>query len=474
MLFNSVSYLVFLPLVFFSYWALPGRWRPWLLLAASCYFYMAFVPYYILVLLFLITIDYFLAHAIERATGHVRRLYCISAILSNLSLLFVFKYFNFFNENITQLAQALHWNYSLEALSLLLPLGLSFHIFQSLAYIIEVHKGRYSAEKRYFIYALYVMFFPQLVAGPIERPAHLLPQLHAVQTFDYGRVVSGLRLVAWGLFKKIAIANNLALLVDFVYAQHASLDASAVLIGVAAFSVQIYADFSGYSDIAIGSARMLGIELVQNFRQPYFARSIAEFWRRWHISLSSWFRDYVYYPLQWKKKEWGVWWFYACIIFTFMLTGLWHGAGLATHNVRGRAVRLLRLDRAPKLHHVLQSLFVFGLVGIANIFFRVQDTAQAFEILRSLVFGWGSSAFSFLFCNNYCAFYSLGIGRRDLLLVFVSTAFLLAVDYFIFTEARLPKLFFRRPVRWACYYAFALWFLAVGYFAPETFIYFQF
>lgn len=491
MLFNSIPFVIFLPLVFFSYWALPGRWRPWLLLAASCYFYMAFVPQYILILFFLITVDYVLAQAMERSAGRARRLYFILSICSNLGVLFLFKYFNFFNENITLLAQALHWNYSLGALSLLLPLGLSFHVFQSLAYIIEVYKGKHPAEKNYGIYALYIMFFPQLVAGPIERPAHLLPQLHAVQTFDYARAVSGLRLVLWGLFKKIVIANNLAPLVDFVYAHHSSLDASAVLIAVAAFSVQIYADFSGYSDIAIGSARMLGIELVQNFEQPFFARSIAEFWRRWHISLSSWFRDYVYYPLLWKKKGWGVGWLYACILITFALVGVWHGAGwsflvmgllyglyivsgLITRPLRDRAARFFGLDRMPKTRHVLQSLTVFGLFSIANIFFRVPDTAQAFEVLRTLVFGWGSGMFSFLFCSDSCTSYALGVGRKDLLFAGISFALLLIVDYGAYARRALPRILSRRSVRWACYYAFLFWFVAAGSFAPETFIYFQF
>ena len=490
MLFNSLSFLVFFPLVFTLYWVLPGRWRRWMLLLASCYFYMAFVPQYIFILFFLITVDYFLGIAIARADKY-KHVYFLLSILSNVGVLFVFKYFNFFNENITSLAHFLNWNYSLGALSLILPLGLSFHIFQSLSYIIEVYKGRHPAERNYLVYALYVMFFPQLVAGPIERPAHLLPQLHALQTFDYNRVMSGLRLMVWGFFKKIVIANRLAVLVDHVYAQTASVDASVVFIAVIAFSIELYADFSGYSDIAVGSARMLGIDLVQNFKQPYFSRSTAELWRRWHISLSSWLRDYVYYPLLWKKKQWGAWWLYTCIICTFMLTGLWHGAGwsfvimgllfgsyivigLTTKNLRETLIRWSMLDKWPRVHHVLQSLIVFLLACVANIFFRVQDTGRAFEVLHKLVFGWGSNAFSFLFCNDYCAYYSLGIGRRDLFFACVSFVFLLIVDYVIYNRITLPSILYRRSVRWVCYYAFFFWFLAAGYFVPQTFIYFQF
>jgi D-alanyl-lipoteichoic acid acyltransferase DltB (MBOAT superfamily) len=272
MLFNTLGFLVFFPLVFTLYWLLPGRFRPYLLLAASCYFYMAFVPQYILILFFLITIDFFLGKEIAKNTSHKHFLFILS-IISNVGVLFVFKYFNFFNENVALLAHALHWNYSLDALSLILPLGLSFHIFQSLGYIIEVYKGKYPAERNYLTYALYVMFFPQLVAGPIERPAHLLPQLHATQKFDYERVLSGFRLMLWGFFKKVVIANRLAVLVEYIYSHMAQMDASVVLIAVIAFSIQLYADFSGYSDIAVGSARMLGIDLTQNFGEGGTYRS---------------------------------------------------------------------------------------------------------------------------------------------------------------------------------------------------------
>ena len=256
MLFNSISFLIFFPTVFLLYWAIPGRARPWLLLIASCYFYMAFVPQYIFVLLYLITLDYTLGRLIGKSIGKTRIFYFLLSIVSNVGTLVIFKYFNFFNASVADLASLLHWNYSLEALSLILPLGLSFHIFQSLAYVIEVYRGNYQAEKNFKTYALYVMFFPQMVAGPIERPAQLIPQLKITQTFRYNQVVSGLRLVAWGFFKKIVIANNLAVLVNFVYARASDSDASMLLIAVFAFSIQLYADFSGYSDIAVGSAKM--------------------------------------------------------------------------------------------------------------------------------------------------------------------------------------------------------------------------
>ncbi len=486
MLFNSIPFLVFFPVVFFLYWALPGKVRPFLLLLASCYFYMAFVPYYILVLFFLITVDYVLAFYIERG-GAYKKLYLYVAILSNVGLLFVFKYFNFFDDNITALAQTLHWNYSLGALSLILPLGLSFHIFQSLAYIIEVYKGRYNPERNYLTYALYVMFFPQLVAGPIERPAQLLPQLKTTQQFRYSQVVSGLRLMMWGFFKKIVIANNLAILVTFVYARSGTADASVLLVAVFAFSIQLYADFSGYSDIAVGSARMLGIELVQNFKQPYFSRSIAEFWRRWHISLSSWFRDYVYLPLAWKysARPWGL---YGAVVFTFVLTGVWHGAGwnyaamgllfglyicvgMWTKNWRDSVAKKIGLGEG--LRAIFQIGTTFILTTFAWIFFRSANLQEALMIIRRLLTEWGSDAFHFLLCGDYCSFYMLGVGKKTLLMIGLSVAILFIVEY-VQQSATTPRLWQYRAVRWGSYYLLLVWTLLIGYFAPTIFIYFQF
>ncbi len=460
--------------------------RPWLLLIASCYFYMAFVPSYILVLFFLITVDYFLAFQIERADKH-KKLYLSISILSNVGILFVFKYFNFFNENITALADMLHWNYSLDALSLVLPLGLSFHIFQSLAYIIEVYKGRFKAERNYLTYALYVMFFPQLVAGPIERPAHLIPQLKNVPIFKHGQVISGLRLMAWGFFKKIVIANNLAVLVTFVYARAGTADASALLVAAFAFSLQLYADFSGYSDIAVGSARTLGIDLVQNFKQPYFSRSVAEFWRRWHISLSSWFRDYVYLSLAWKygARPGGL---YSAIIVTFVLTGVWHGAGwnyvimglifgfsicIGMWTKRWRDSFAEKVGLRGSVRSLLQVVLTFILATFAWIFFRLASLEEAGTVLYRIVTEWGNSSFQFLRCTDYCSFYILGVSKKALLAAGLSVGALFAVEY-VQQAGTMPRLWKYRAVRWLAYYVLLVWMLLTGYFAPTAFIYFQF
>lgn len=489
MLFDSIPFVIFFVAVFFLYFTLPHKWQKWLLLGASCYFYMAFIPKYILVLFFLITIDYSLGIAIERSEGKKRKNYLFFSIFANISTLFFFKYFNFFNENISSVADMLHWNYSLESLAIILPIGLSFHTFQSLSYIFEVYKGRFAAEKNYFTYALYVMFFPQLVAGPIERPEHLLPQLQITHEFNYGNAVSGLKLMLWGFFKKIVIANNLAILVDFVYSHLNSSNGSAVLLAVFAFAIVLYADFSGYSDIAIGSARVLGIELSQNFRQPYFAQSIAELWRRWHISLSSWFRDYLYIPLGGSRRSAVQW--VRNILITFLVSGLWHGAGwnfvvmgllFGLFISFGSWTKLFReklwniLGSAP--HDWLRILFrvciTFVLTCFVWIFFRTNDLTQALLVIERVFSNWGNGAFSYLTCTDYCAFYEIGISRTMLAIVGVSVAFMFLYELLIELRITLPRIWNLRVVRWPLYYAFILWMLFAGNFAPMTFIYFQF
>lgn len=491
MLFDSIPFVIFFITVFFLYFSLPPKWQKWLLLGASCYFYMAFVPQYILVLFFLITVDYLLGIRMEQSVGRTRTLYFLASIASNIGILFFFKYFNFFNQNVADLARLLHWNYSLESLAIILPIGLSFHIFQSLAYIIEVYKGRFAAERNYSTYALYVMFFPQLVAGPIERPAHLLPQLRIAHEFNYAKAVSGLKQMLWGFFKKIVIANNLALMVDFVYAHLATANGSAVLLAVLGFAVVLYADFSGYSDIAIGSARMLGIELVPNFRRPYFSQSIAELWRRWHLSLSSWFRDYVYSPLVWQWRTWSVLWTYSAIVITFLLTGVWHGAGwnfvamglffgLAiclgswTKKFREKAWNILGSTSQTTFRIVLRIGITFVLTSFAWIFFRTNDLTQAMLVIEKLFTSWGNGSFSYLTCTDYCAFYEIGIAKKTLAIAGISTAIMFAYELLTEMSAKLPRMWNLSAVRWPVYYAFILWMLFAGNFAPMTFIYFQF
>ena len=326
MLFNSFQFLLFFPTVTLLYFLLPHRLRWQLLLFASCLFYMAFIPWYIVILIITILIDYFAGLWLDRpdlAPAQRKTVLTIS-IVSTCLVLFVFKYFNFFNTNFTAIASFFRWNYPIGALKIILPIGLSFHTFQSLSYVVEVYRGNQKAERHFGIYALYVMFYPQLVAGPIERPQNLLHQFYAEHCFDYRRVTDGLKLMLWGMFKKVVIADRLAIAVNQVYGNPHDYTGVPLIVATVFFAFQIYCDFSGYSDIAIGAAQVMGFRLMDNFNRPYFSKSIAEFWKRWHISLSTWFRDYLYIPLGGSRTKTWRWQFNLFI--TFLASGFWHGA----------------------------------------------------------------------------------------------------------------------------------------------------
>lgn len=325
MLFNSLSFLIFFLIVSSLYFALPHRFRWILLLGASCFFYMCFIPIYILILAGTIGIDYVAGILIERTSDPARKkAYLMMSVVSVCAILFVFKYFNFFNNNVAALATVLHWNYPIKTLRLILPIGLSFHTFQSLSYVFEVYRGRQPAEKHFGLYSLYVMYFPQLVAGPIERPQNLLHQFKEVKQFDWQRLWDGASLSLWGLFKKVVVADSLAIYTDTIYNNSTLHTGTSLLLATYFFAIQIYCDFSGYSDIARGISRIYGIELMKNFETPYFARSISEFWSRWHISLSTWFRDYMYIPLGGNRVSPARSMFNIGVV--FLISGLWHGA----------------------------------------------------------------------------------------------------------------------------------------------------
>jgi len=308
MLFNSFAFFLFFPIVTVLYFLIPYKFR-WLhLLTASCIFYCAFIPVYIFILFFTILIDYAAGILIENAAGRKRKALLIMSLVSNIGVLAVFKYYNFFIENINWLLRASHLTAgALPFWHILLPIGLSFHTFQAMSYTIEVYRGNQKPERHLGIYALYVMFYPQLVAGPIERPQNLLHQFHEPRDPDPGMIGSGLRLMAWGYFKKMVVADHLAMYVDKVFGPPIRFAGIPTLVAVLFFSFQIYCDFSAYSDIARGAARVMGIRLMRNFNFPYFSRSIREFWGRWHISLSTWFRDYLYIPLGGNRTSTARW-----------------------------------------------------------------------------------------------------------------------------------------------------------------------
>jgi D-alanyl-lipoteichoic acid acyltransferase DltB (MBOAT superfamily) len=387
MLFNSLDFLVFFPLVTVLYFLVPHRFRWIHLLVASCVFYMFFIPVYILILLFTITLDYFAGIAIEKAAGRRRKLFLVLSLAGNLGVLVVFKYGGFFTTQVNGLLQALHSPGSLPVWEIILPIGLSFHTFQAMSYTIEVYRGNYPAERHFGLYAVYVLFYPQLVAGPIERPAGLLRQLRERHVFNRRDLGVGLRLMLWGFFKKLVIADRLGGYVNYVYNNLDHLSSVYVVLAVIFFSFQIYCDFSGYSDIAIGAARTMGFRLKTNFDRPYFARNIREFWARWHISLTSWFRDYVYIPLGGNRRHW-----VRNILLVFLFSGLWHGAGW-NFVIWGvlHGVLLVVFRRFFSRPFVAAG---FGWIGISGtflavsvlwVFFRCGDVGQAVHVLSHLV-----------------------------------------------------------------------------------------
>ena len=493
MLFNSFSFLIFFPIVTAVFFILPHRFRWVWLLAASCFFYMFFIPAYILILFITILIDYTAGILIERTQGRKRKIYLAVSIISTCLVLFIFKYYNFFIDNFNSIADLLHWNYSLNVLMIILPIGLSFHTFQSLSYVIEVYRGRVKAEKHFGIYSLFVMFYPQLVAGPIERPQNMLPQFYEKKKFDYERAVSGLRQMLLGLFKKIFIADRLAVLVGGVYGNPADFHGFPLMLATILFAFQIYCDFSGYSDIALGSARVMGFKLMDNFDRPYFARSIGDFWRRWHISLSSWFRDYVYIPLGGNRVP-KIYWM-SNVLIVFLISGLWHGAnwtyvvwgGLhgvfiigesAMASFKNKIIKTFNLNVADLVRYF--GVFItFILVSFAWIFFRANSIGEAVYVVENLFVGIGGQFnHFFIFLSRRESFSQMlsgvwpGASQIDLMIV---SAALLGLIIF---ESK--PIFWRKVsedfnlFRWFVYYAVIILILFFGVFDHSQFIYFQF
>ncbi len=404
MLFNSSQFVLFFTAVVTLYFVFPHRFRWFLLLIASYFFYMCWEPGYVVLILISTLVGYFAGIMMGRTTQQtLRRGYLILSLFANLGLLWFFKYYNFFSGALRASLAQLGIESAFPVSHFLLPIGISFYTFQTLSYTIEVYRGNQQPEKHLGIFALYVAFFPQLVAGPIERAPHLLPQLVRKYRFDYDRVTNGLKLIVWGLFKKMVIADRLGALVDPVYNDPTAHNGPMLTMATVFFTFQIYCDFSGYSDIAIGSAQVFGIKLMDNFQRPYLSKSIAEFWRRWHISLSSWFRDYLYIPLGGNRVALPRWYFNIFVV--FLLSALWHGANwtflawgllhafyLITSSIlrplRARAVTVLRLDRTPSLQRFLQVATTFALVCIAWVFFRADSLSDTAYILSHMFSGW--------------------------------------------------------------------------------------
>ena len=489
MLFNSIQFLIFFPVVTLLYFLSPHKYRWLLLLGASCYFYMSFIPAYILILLITIIIDYFAGIYIEKSEGRNKIKYLILSVVSLCMVLFIFKYFNFFNQNFASLSKIFYINYPIEDIGLILPIGLSFHTFQSLSYVVEVYKGRIKAERNFGIYSLYVMFYPQLVAGPIERPQNLLHQFYEEHKFDYKRITDGLKLMTWGMFKKVVIADRLAVFVNQVYDNPYNYKGISLVIATVFFAFQIYCDFSGYTDIARGAANVMGFNLMRNFNRPYFSKSIHEFWKRWHISLSTWFRDYLYIPLGGNRVAIPRWYFNLFI--TFVISGLWHGAnwtfiiwgalhgsylisGMLTGNFRKKVIEFSGLGRFPTIHKYIQMVFTFSLVCFAWIFFRAADLNSALYIVTNIFSGIGNVSLMFTPDRSHLLYLDKNLFDFSIAIALIISLKLIEL---IQRKGSFIGMLNKRSVvlRWFLYYILIIIILLFGQFdITQQFIYFQF
>lgn len=489
MLFNSLDFIFFFPVVTLIYFLLPHRFR-WLhLLVASCVFYMYFVPVYILILFLTIGIDYVAGILIESTTDQVRRKrWLILSIVANVGVLCVFKYYNFFVGNVDTMFAAAGMKSYIPLLNIILPIGLSFHTFQAMSYTIEVYRGNQPAERHLGIYALYVMFYPQLVAGPIERPQNLLHQFREVHNPEYERIVAGLRLMLWGLIKKVVIADRIGTITDPIFDHPHTYSALGLYMGVAMFHVQVFCDFSAYSDIAIGSARVMGFKLMTNFNMPFHARTVSEFWRRWHISLSSWFRDYVYLPLGGNKE--GNFKTYRNLFFVCLLSGLWHGAswlfiiwgllqgaymivGHMTKKLRKRINDTVGISSVKWLDHGLDILITFSLTAFARIFFRGRNMDDAWYFIKKLKDL--PRELGLFLSTGKLGFTHLPQFRSVLLPVFALIV-LMEMAHLLKIKYDLQNTFSQRPaaIRWTLYFTGLILLTFFGVYDNRQFIYFQF
>ena len=472
MVFNSIEYVIFLPIVVALFYLLPQKARWLMLLAASCVFYMWFVPKYILILLVTIVIDYSAGILMERHAEEPKKkkTFFVISIVSTLLVLFIFKYLGFINDNFVWLCQKLGLDVR-TSVNITLPIGLSFHTFQSMSYVIEVYRGHQKAERHFGYYALYVMFFPQLVTGPIERPGNLLRQLHEKKDFRYGNVSKGMRLILFGLFVKMVVADHLGVYVDEVYTNPAEYNSWSVMLAMVFYSFQIYCDFFGYSTVALGSAKLMGFDISDNFRTPYLAKSIAEFWHRWHISLSTWFRDYVYIPLGGSRVKFGRWVFNIMVV--FVLSGIWHGAAW-TFLLWGFAHGLLHIiEKALKQHvptlepkskwlsvslDALRVAKTFVLVTLFWVMFRATDFANMRDMFVAAV-------------TNFNGGQSLAVKPE----VWLYLGLFVLTDLLLF-NTRFDAWCEGKPmvVRWLIYALFLFLVIACSSVNSFPFIYFQF
>lgn len=488
--FNTLQYFLFLPCSVVLYFLTPRKLRNPLLLVLSYFFYMNWEARYALLMLASTAITYICAVLMEKRLWGYKRLWLVINLVVNLAILFFFKYFNFVSALTAQLFSSPGMDTAAFSLDILLPVGISFYTFQALGYTMDVYRGQIKAERNFIDYALFVSFFPQLVAGPIERSRNLLPQIKETHRFSLQNIFDGALLFLWGLFKKMVVADTLAVIVTHVFdAVPDGVSGVQYLIAAFAFAVEIYCDFSAYSDIARGSALMLGFRLMKNFDAPYFAASIKDFWRRWHISLSTWFKDYLYFPLGGSRLGRTK----TCVNLTvvFLVSGLWHGAALTfvvwgflhglyqvtsllTKRPRERLLARLGISQESRLLNLFRTIFTFALVSLTFVFFRAQSIRQALHILKEIflipVRGIPGGTLS-----------SLPLGYPNLLVCLAAVFICFAVDRLIHARrlsAVGTPLTHNPALRYAVYFILIAAIVIFGYYGsgydPQEFIYFQF
>ena len=483
MLFNSVQFLIFFPVVVLGYFIIPERTKNLWLLFSSYFFYMCWNPSYGTLLLLATLTTYLGAILIEKRSN--KKVILTTALMIIFGALFYFKYTNFSIQQINKILILLQSQLQIRQFDIALPIGISFFTFQAAGYLIDVFRKETKAEYNFFRYALFVSFFPQLVAGPIERSKNLLNQLQYTYRFDEHRVAHGLLIMLWGLFLKMTIADRCALIADQVFNNYKSYDGIELVIGAIAFSFQIYCDFMGYSTIARGAAKVIGIDLIDNFKQPYFSTSIKEFWRRWHISLSYWLRDYLYIPL--GGSRYGKFITYRNLLATFFVSGLWLGANwhfIAWGGVHGLFIiisdicqpfnkfclKLFRINTASISYQIFTRLYTFAIVAVAWVFFRAQSTSAAFEIIKR---SFRLENFGIIFNGGI---YQLGIDQRNFILLMISLILLFSFSILRELKVNISKLIDDQPKIFMLIFVWILVFLVVlsTNLSGKEFIYFQF
>ena len=493
MLFNSLAFAIFMPIVFLIYWALPHRFRWMALLAANCYFYLSWEPRYILVILFTTAVSYFCALLLERAQSAKQKKALLTAgILLTLSLLLIFKYTNFALGSIFDLLRFVAIPVHETTLKLVMPIGISFYTFQMVGYIADVYKGKIGAERNFGKYTLFVSFFPNILSGPIERAVNMLPQFEEEKKFDYDGAVYGLRLILLGFLKKMIFADSMSRYVDVIFNNVTDYTGLSFIVVIILYTFQIYCDFSGYSDIAIGVAKLMGINLMTNFKQPYYAASVKEFWSRWHISLSTWFRDYLYIPLggnrvSKSRKNLN-------LLLTFLASGLWHGANWtfvlwgAIHGMyqiientikdiwrKSRDKKIsAKIDAVSKatttcgkIQRIAQTLLTFCLVAYAWMFFRADSITDAIYITTHMF-----SDFSWTQVMQDTTMSYLSMAKIGAAIVFI-----MGFDYFSLRHDLLRSMDkLKLPLRWLIYIAITVLVIVLSLHngVKQEFIYFKF